>query len=92
MTKELRTLRPWIIGALIWLMLSLVVSLEHLRSAQPDYLFELGGLMSLIWFQFGFAGLFNTLKNEQGRRALLFLFVTFIPPLILYCINYALLW
>ena len=90
--NELRVLRPWIIGAILWLILSVFVSVEHLRSDQPDYLLELGALMSMLWLQFAFAGLFNTLRNERGRRALFFLVIAIVPPLLLYCINTILLW
>ena len=92
LTKDLRAFRPWIIGALLWLMLSLVVSLEHLRGDRPDYLFELGGLMSVFWLQFAFAGLFHTLRKERGRRAIAFLLIAVIPPLLLYGINIVLTW
>jgi len=90
--KELRALRSWITGALLWLILSVLISLEHLQSDQPDYLFELGGLMSIFWLQFGFAGMFHTLRKERGRRARAFILISFVPPLMLYCINTALLW
>lgn len=46
----------------------------------------------MIWLQFGFAGLFNTLRNEQGRRAVAFVLIALVPPLLLYCINTILLW
>lgn len=90
--KGLRAYRSWIIGAILWLMLSLVVSLEHLRSERPDYLFELGGLMSVLWLQFSFAGMFHTLRKEHGRRAAAFLLIAAVPPLVLYCIDVVLLW
>lgn len=92
LTRFLLNFRSWIIGALVWLMLSLVVSVEHIRSGQPSFLHELGGLLSIVWLQFGFAGLFNTLRREQGRRAIGFVLIAIIPPLLLYCINTMLLW
>ena len=92
LTRELRFLRPWVFGALVWLMLSLVVSLEHLRSAQPHYLFELSGLMTILWLEFCFAGLFYTLRKEKGRKAIPLLIIALLPPLALFCINLVLLW
>ena len=92
LTRELRYLRPWLVGATVWLMVSLVVSLVHLRSAQPDYLFELGGLMCLLWLQFGFAGMFHTLRKEKGRNAMRLLAISLLPPSVLFCINFILLW
>lgn len=75
----------------MWLMVSLVVSLVHLRSAQPYYLFELSGLMCLLWLQFGFAGMFHTLRKEKGRNALRLLVISLLPPIILFCTNFILL-
>lgn len=90
--KILSAYRPWFVGAVVWLVLSLVVSVEHIRSGQPSFLYELGGLMSIVWLQFAFAGLFNTLRREQGRRVVAFLLIGIIPPSLLYCINTILLW
>jgi len=92
LTRELRYLRPWLVGATVWLMVSLVVSLVHLRSAQPDYLFELSGLMCLLWLQFGFAGMFHTLRKEKERNAMRLLVISLLPPLVLFCINFIMLW
>jgi hypothetical protein len=92
LTRELRYLRPWLVGASVWLMVSLVVSLAHLRTAHPDNLFELSGLMCLLWLQFGFAGIFHTLRNEKGRNAFRLLAISLLPPLILFFINFVLLW
>ena len=89
--RELSDLRPWLIGASVWLMVSVLVSLEHLRSAQPDHLFELSGLMCLLWLEFGFAGMFHTLRNEKGRHAMRFLLISFLPPLVLFGIDCLLL-
>jgi hypothetical protein len=91
LTRELRFLRPWVFGASVWLMLSLIVSLAHLRSGQPHYLFELGGLMTLLWIEFGFAGMFHTLRKEKGRKVIPLLLITLLPPLALFCIDFVLL-
>ena len=92
LTRELRYVRPWLVGASVWLMVSLVVSLAHLRAAQPAYLFELSGLMCLLWLQFGFAGMFYTFRKEKGRNAMRLLFISLLPPLVLFCINFIMLW
>ena len=91
LTREIRFLRPWIIGALVWLVLGLVVSLEHLRSTQPHYLFELSGLMTILWLEFCFAGLFHTLRKEKGRKAIPLLLIALLPPLVLFCVDLVLL-
>lgn len=90
--RELRYLRPWLVGAFVWLMVSVVLSVAHLRTAHPDNRFELSGLMCLLWLQFGFAGLFHTLRNEKGRNAFRLLAISLVPPLILFSINFVLLW
>ncbi len=85
--RQPQFLRPWIIGALAWLVLSVILSREYLRLHDPTHLFDLGWLLSLCWVQFGFAGLFHTLRNEQGRRAMPFLLITLLPPLVLYIVH-----
>ena len=89
-TRETRFLRPWVLGASAWLVLSIIISLEHLRAPPPHYLLELGGLMSLLWMQFGFAGLFQAMKKGRKRYRLLFVMITILPPVILLLINSAL--
>ena len=90
-TKNFRLLRPWLAGGLVWLLLSLTVSLEHLRSAQPNHLFELSGLMTILWLEFCFAGMFHALRKSQEHRVVLLLVVSALPPSILLCINLILL-
>jgi hypothetical protein len=87
----LRNLRAWFVGASVWLVVSLVVLLEHLRSTRPDYLLEISWLMSLLWLQFGFAGIFHALRKENGQNALAFLIISFLPPLILFSTAFLLL-
>jgi hypothetical protein len=91
-TRETGFFRPWVIGASVWLVLSLIVSLEHLRTPPPHYLVEFSGLMSLLWMQFGFAGLFHSLRKERGRQIVPFLVIIFLPPAILFLINLYLGW
>ncbi len=86
-TREMHFLRPWISWALVWLVLSVTIILEYLRLNDPHHLFEICGLLSLFWVQFGFAGLFHTLRKERGRRAIPFLLITLLPPLSLFCLN-----
>ena len=89
-TKKTHFLRPWILGAFAWLVLSIIVSLEHLRTPPPHYLLEFSGLMSLLWMQFGFAGLFQAVKRGRVGYKLPFILITVLPPAILYLINFAL--
>lgn len=89
--REIRSLYPWLFGALLWLMLALVVSQEYLRVSEAEHLLEISGLLGLLWMQFGFAGLFHTLRKERGRRAILFLLITLVPPLLLLTNNLVLI-
>ncbi len=91
-SRETRFLRPWVLGVMVWLALSLVVSREYLRTAEPRYLLELSGLLSLLWVQFGFAGMFHTLRKEKGRKVLALFLVTLVPPLMLFFLNIATAW
>ncbi|MES9899295.1 MAG: hypothetical protein ABW148_09750 [Sedimenticola sp.] len=91
-SRETHILRPWIFGASVWLALSLVVSLEYLRAGRSDHLYDLIVMMSLLWMQFGFAGLFHTLRRERGRNAALLILVTLLPPAMLFLGNFFLAW
>ncbi len=86
-TREMRFLRPWISWALVWLMLSVTITLEYLRLNEPRHLFEICGFLSLFWMQFGFAGLFHTLRKERGRRVIPFLLIAPLPRLSLVCVT-----
>jgi len=76
----------------VWLTISLVVMLEYLRTQEPGYLFELGGLLSLLWAEFGFAGIFHTIRKERGRKVASLLLVTILPPMALFVISLAVAW
>ena len=77
---------------MVWLALSLAVSWEYLRAPEPRHLLELGGILSLLWVQFGFAGLFHTLRKEKGTKVLALSLVPLVPPLILFFLNIATSW
>jgi len=83
----MRIPHPWVFGASLWLSLSLLVSLEVFRSLGTDHLFEFSGLLSLLWLQFGFAGLFHTLRNGLGRNLVPLALITLLPPLLLFLFN-----
>ena len=92
LTPKPRFLRTWALAGLAWLLLSLTVSLAHLRSTQPYYLFELSGLMTILWLEFCFARMFHTLRKERGRYVRPLLLVAVLPPVFLFFINLTLLW
>jgi len=64
--------------------LSLKVCLEYVQLKGTEHLIELCGLMSLLWMEFGFAGLFQTIRKEHRHESLLLLMVTLSPPVTLY--------
>ena len=78
-----RRLRPWLLGALGWGILSLVVMLEYMEQDEPKYLTELWFLLSLLWWQLCFAGIFGALRHQEARRLPGLLLVSLLPPLIL---------
>lgn len=79
-----RYLRPWIIGALLWGVLSAVVMLEYKRQPNPRYLHEIWLLLSLLWLEFGFAGIFHCLRHGKRDRLGKLLLVSLLPPLVLH--------
>jgi hypothetical protein len=90
--RDIRFLRPWGVGAGLWLALSLIVSREYLRSSDARQLLEVSGLLSLLWLQFGFAGLFHRLVRGP-RRQVFPLFLTILcPPLLLLLLDLLLAW
>ena len=70
-------------------MLSMVVSLEYLRIGELRYLRNLSRLLGLLWLQFRFAGLFHTLRKEEGRRAVRLLLIILVPTPLLFAANLA---
>ena len=77
-------LLPWILGALIWCTLSYVVLDEYKRTGDPLYLEEIFYLLSLLWVQFGFAAIFNTVRSRRYARLNAYIAVTVLPPLAVY--------
>lgn len=87
-----RFLRPWILGMLAWLGVSLVVMTEYLGKQDPRYLTEIWFLLSLLWMEFGLAGLFYVSRKRKWRNIALMILVTLLPPLALKFINFLLAW
>ena len=85
-----RYLRPWIAGALVWGILSRVVLLEYQRQPNPRYLHEIWFLVTLLWLEFGFAGIFHCLRHGLRVRLGNMLLVSLLPPLILYFLVFVL--
>lgn len=90
--RDLQFLHPWIRGALVWFAVSLTVVLELLKTGSSDNLFEFCLLLSLLWVEFGFAGIFHTLVKEQGRRIVPLLLTTILPPLLLFLASFYAAW
>ena len=85
-----RYLRPWILGALVWGTLSLIILLEYREQPDPRYLNELWFLVSLLWLEFGFAGLFHCLRHGLRARLGRMLLVSLLPPLVLHLLIFLL--
>ncbi len=83
----MRISRPWILAAFLWLSLSLLISSEILHTLGPNHLLTISGLLSLLWLQFGFAGLFHTLLKERGRNLVPMALIALLPPLLLFFFN-----
>lgn len=82
----------WLVGALAWGGLSLVVLLEYRKlGGQPRELNELWFLMSLLWGQFCFAAIFADWRQNRGRNFGRLLLRTVLPPLILHLLVFGVL-
>ena len=85
-----RYLRPWMVGALVWGILSLTILLAYKRQPDPRYLHEIWFLVTLLWLEFGFAGIFHCLRHGPRARLGKMLLVSLLPPLILHFLVFVL--
>ena len=81
---EGRFLRPWAIGGSIWLVLSLLLLSEYKRVSGGQHVIEIWFLLSLLWAEFGFAGVYHCLRRRRGRGLGALVLVLLIPPLLLF--------
>jgi len=79
-----RTYRPWVLGAVGWCCISLVVLLEYLAGDDAKYVDGLWLVLSLLWWQFGFAGIFNALRHYRYRDVPFLVLITLLPSLLVY--------
>jgi hypothetical protein len=77
---------------MVWFAVSLTMVLELLKTGSFDHLFEFCLVLSLLWVEFGFAGMFHTLLKEQGRRIVPLLLITTLPPLLLFIVSFYAAW
>ena len=63
-----RRFRPWVLGGLAWAVASYLIMREYLGQTEGEYLKELCILLSLLWWQFVFAGLFQALRHSEAWK------------------------
>jgi hypothetical protein len=68
----------------------LLVVAEYLKHGDPTYLNEIWFLLSLLWAEFGFAGMFHSIRNERGYRLGRLAIITLMPPLLLHLLIFSL--
>ena len=76
----------WILGAFVWGVISLVTILEHFRYGAGVYWQEFWFLCSLLWFQFGFAAVFNAMLKGRLHKINDRVLIAIGPPVVLYLI------
>ena len=81
-------LRPWIVGGGVWLLVGLVVLLDYRRLPDATYLNELWLLLSLLWLEFPFAGLYSSLRSGRYERVPGLVAVALAPPMLLHFIVF----
>lgn len=69
-----------------WCWVSLVIMLEYLAGGDADHVEELWLVLSLLWWQFGFAGIFNALRRARQRDVPFLVLVTLVPSLLVYAV------
>ncbi len=74
----------WLLGAILWLLLSLIISLEVLHTLGSEHLFVFSGLLSLLWLQFGLGSFFHSLLKGRSRELIALALITIFPPLLLF--------
>lgn len=79
-------LRPWLIAATIWGILSLIILIEYLEAGESRYLNPLWFLLSILWAEFGFAALFNCLMKRNLNQIWPLILITALPPFMLFVI------
>lgn len=84
-------IRPWVISAVIWEFLSLVIVAEYLKLGTTKHLDQFWLLLSLLWLMFGFAAIFNALMQTRVRDLLPLILVAVVPPLLLYLLIHSVL-
>ncbi len=77
-----------IVGALAWGAISLIVLDEYLESGATGQLNQIWFLMYLLWLQFGFAGVFQSVRNRGAKGLPSLLLVIILPPLLLHFIIF----
>jgi len=92
MDGKYRFLIPWGLGAVCWLFVSLTVLSEYQKIQVPGqgHLRELWFLLSLLWLQFGFAGIYQAVRRRRGFKILALFLITILPPLLLHLIIFKL--
>ena len=88
MRDNLRFLRPWIIGAVVWSGIVLAVISALIAQGNTEHFHPVYYLFTVLWLQFGFAGTFQLLRNWRLRVLPYFLLVILLPPFILYFIIF----
>ena len=86
--RSLGYLRPWIVGGGVWLLVALVILLDYGRLPDASYRYELWLLLSVLWLEFPFAGLFSCLRRGRYRRVPGLVLVALAPPMILHLIFF----
>jgi ABC-type multidrug transport system permease subunit len=85
-------LKPWLIAAVVWIAVSLLIIVEYLKAGDTKYLWQLWFLLSLLWSEFGFAAIFNSLIKRKRYQLFPLLLVTVVPPSIFLAAIYLLVW
>ncbi len=84
-------IKPWIISAVIWEFVSLVIVAEYLKLGTTQHVDEFWLILSFLWLLFGFAAVFNALMRTRVRDLVPLILIAIVPPLTLYLLIHSVL-
>ena len=84
-------LRPWVLGAAGWSLLSLVILLAYRRLPDSSHLQEIWLLLSLLWLEFPFAGLYNCVRKRRYYQVPGLVLIALAAPVLLHFLVFYLI-
>jgi hypothetical protein len=72
-------------------LVGLIILLDYRRLPDPSYLYELWLLLSVLWLEFPFAGVYSCLRRGRYERVPGLVVMALAPPALLHLIVFLLI-